>query len=299
MTALVAAGAALACLAEASAQAIEANSRPQSHTQPWPAYANVEITDGGFNMAAISVAVGTRIVWSNGGRMAHSVTSDAGAFDSGPIARGGSWGYTFSVSGDFPYHSSPNAAMRGLVRVLNVALGDNVALGKKVYADSYQVIPPGFGAPELAVDGDKATAWASGRYGRPTIRSNQPVVGVYIGHPGHWILVDLGGMHTIDQAKLQWNGNFAARSYALAVQRFGTWRNVGVAYSGNGGEDPWRFAPVLTRYVALLAGSPLRCCAGAQLLLAEFEVLAGAPGAGAPFPLASLLSGTRDSGGER
>jgi plastocyanin len=50
------------------------------------------------------VKAGTQVTWKNEDTVAHTVTSDSGAFDSGNILPGQSWSYTFSQPGKFPYY---------------------------------------------------------------------------------------------------------------------------------------------------------------------------------------------------
>jgi plastocyanin len=50
------------------------------------------------------VKAGTQVTWINDDSVAHTVTSDNGAFDSGFIMPGKSWSYTFKQAGKFPYY---------------------------------------------------------------------------------------------------------------------------------------------------------------------------------------------------
>ena len=57
-----------------------------------------------FNPPAARVYTGTVITFTNHDSVARSVVSDNGAFDSGPIAPGGTWKYTAATVGTFNYH---------------------------------------------------------------------------------------------------------------------------------------------------------------------------------------------------
>jgi plastocyanin len=48
---------------------------------------------------------------------AHTVTSDTSLFDSGYIAAGGSWTYTFTSTGTYRYHCTYHSWMAGIVVV--------------------------------------------------------------------------------------------------------------------------------------------------------------------------------------
>lgn len=50
------------------------------------------------------VKAGTQVTWKNDDTVAHTVTSDSGAFDSGNILPGQTWSYTFKQAGKFPYY---------------------------------------------------------------------------------------------------------------------------------------------------------------------------------------------------
>ncbi len=50
------------------------------------------------------MAPGTTVQWINDDSVAHTVTADGGAFDSGSLAPGATFSFTFSQAGDFPYY---------------------------------------------------------------------------------------------------------------------------------------------------------------------------------------------------
>lgn len=70
-----------------------------------------------FRPTRIEVAAGTTVVWTNGGRVAHTITAEDGSFDSGPIEAGERRGVTFLRAGSFPFHCTPHPFMRGEVVV--------------------------------------------------------------------------------------------------------------------------------------------------------------------------------------
>ncbi len=77
----------------------------------------VSISSAGFQPNPLQVKVGTTVTWTNTDSAAHTVTSDSGAFDSGPINAGGTFSFTFSQAGTFPYHSTGDASLTGSVTV--------------------------------------------------------------------------------------------------------------------------------------------------------------------------------------
>jgi plastocyanin len=78
---------------------------------------SVTIANFAFQPAWISVPAGTTVSWFNGDGVSHTVTSDSGAFDSGAIAPGGSFGVTFSTPGTYTYHCAFHPMMTGTVVV--------------------------------------------------------------------------------------------------------------------------------------------------------------------------------------
>jgi len=75
--------------------------------------------DGSF-----TIPIGTRVTWTNNDPFAHTSTSDATptpVWDSGFIAAGGSFSFTFTQAGAFPYHCiihSTFPAMHGTITVV-------------------------------------------------------------------------------------------------------------------------------------------------------------------------------------
>ena len=66
----------------------------------------------------ITIRVGQTVTWTNTDPVPHTVTSDAGLWDSGDIASGGSFSRAFLIAGSFGYHCSMHPAMTGRVVVL-------------------------------------------------------------------------------------------------------------------------------------------------------------------------------------
>ena len=90
-----------------------------THTPPSPKASNlVTITSAGFQPAILQVKVGDTVTWSNNDSATHTVTSDtAGLFDSGPIAQGATFKFTFSQAGTFMYHSTSDTGWAGMITV--------------------------------------------------------------------------------------------------------------------------------------------------------------------------------------
>jgi plastocyanin len=65
----------------------------------------------------ITVAVGGTVTWTNNDSTTHTSVSNSNAWNSGPIAPGGTFKMTFASAGSFPYHCSIHPGMVGTVTV--------------------------------------------------------------------------------------------------------------------------------------------------------------------------------------
>ena len=83
--------------------------------------AAVSIVDGGFRPAAVGIAAGSPVTWTNTDGSRHTVTADAGAFDSGTLASGATFSFTFPSPGTFAYFCAFHSEMQGTVTVGNAA----------------------------------------------------------------------------------------------------------------------------------------------------------------------------------
>lgn len=86
--------------------------------------ASISIDNLSFTPATLTVSSGTMVTWTNNDDTSnHSVTSDTGLFDSGSLSAGalyvspGTFSYTFSTPGTYPYHCSINPTLTGTVVV--------------------------------------------------------------------------------------------------------------------------------------------------------------------------------------
>jgi len=70
-----------------------------------------------FSPATLTIAVGSTVIWKNRGSVAHTVTSDDGTFDSGDLPAGGTFRFTFTKYGTFPYICNYHPYMKGIIIV--------------------------------------------------------------------------------------------------------------------------------------------------------------------------------------
>ena len=62
------------------------------------------MADNTFTPANLTVDPGTTVCWINHGVALHTVTEDNGVFDSGPLAPGQTFAYTFNTPGTYNYN---------------------------------------------------------------------------------------------------------------------------------------------------------------------------------------------------
>jgi len=67
------------------------------------AITGLDIKDLAFTPAAMRVPVGSVLTWTNRDLVAHTVTSDAGTFDSGVLQNRQTFTWTFDTAGTFSY----------------------------------------------------------------------------------------------------------------------------------------------------------------------------------------------------
>jgi plastocyanin len=77
----------------------------------------VKIADFAFAPDSSDVKVGDSVKWTNSDGATHTVTADDGAFDSGNLAGGKSFSFTFDEAGTFAYHCNIHQSMTGTVVV--------------------------------------------------------------------------------------------------------------------------------------------------------------------------------------
>jgi plastocyanin len=84
--------------------------------------ARVGIGYADYHPAKLDVLVGDTVDWHNESVRRHTVTDDAGRFDSGTIPIGGEFAYRFEEAGSFPYHCRIHAGILGEVDAWTVLL---------------------------------------------------------------------------------------------------------------------------------------------------------------------------------
>jgi plastocyanin len=125
------------------------------------ASAAVSIGDGSFGPAALTIAVGDTVTWTNNDDSPHTVTAENGPFDSGNVDPGGTFTFTFTQAGTYGYVCRYHGEMRATIIVTappDAGVGDVTAVNETedpVESQSDQ--------PDTAVPAPRApTVWVPG-----------------------------------------------------------------------------------------------------------------------------------------
>ncbi len=76
----------------------------------------IRIVDFNFG-PPVNLQVGDTVIWTNTGSSAHTATSDHGLWDSGRLAPGQTYSFTFNTPGNYSYHDAIGSGMSGLITV--------------------------------------------------------------------------------------------------------------------------------------------------------------------------------------
>jgi plastocyanin len=124
----------LACLMSLSAHAQSPN--------------EIEVRDFPYQTDALTVPLGTKVIWVNDDTTDHTVTSDDGIFHSGSLAPGEQFSYLFDSPGKYPYHCSLHPSEEGMIHVtselynaLFTASGANPSAVSKPTSAAYATAP--------------------------------------------------------------------------------------------------------------------------------------------------------------
>ena len=82
----------------------------------------IEVGDNFFDPEEVEIPAGTKVTWTNDGKILHNVVSTKGAkFGTKTLARGKSYSYKFKKPGKYVYycsfHGSPTGGQRGTIVV--------------------------------------------------------------------------------------------------------------------------------------------------------------------------------------
>jgi plastocyanin len=77
----------------------------------------VTMTNISYSPDTVTIKVGDTVTWLNEDAPKHDVVADNGEFKSSLFDKGGTFSFTFTQAGTYPYHCSIHANMKGTVIV--------------------------------------------------------------------------------------------------------------------------------------------------------------------------------------
>jgi plastocyanin len=77
----------------------------------------VTIADFAFGPAALTVAVGATVTWTNQDSAGHTVTADDGSFASSKLSNGQTFSQAFAKAGTYAYHCAIHSSMKATIVV--------------------------------------------------------------------------------------------------------------------------------------------------------------------------------------
>ncbi len=119
----------------------------------------VEAADGNvFEPATITINVGDTVTWRNTDDVPHTSTSDDGVWDSGALAPGEEFSFTFEEAGTYPYFCEFHPGMEGTVVVQEAAQQEEPAEEAEptaVAEPTAEEEPAATAVPEETTEGDQ------------------------------------------------------------------------------------------------------------------------------------------------
>jgi plastocyanin len=77
----------------------------------------VTIQNYAFNPKTLTISVGGNVTWTNKDGVDHTVVSDTGVFQSGPLGNGQSYTHQFTTPGTYNYSCTIHPSMHGTIIV--------------------------------------------------------------------------------------------------------------------------------------------------------------------------------------
>lgn len=103
----------------------------------------VTIQNTQFTPGQMTIPVGTTVVWMNQeSNIPHTVTSDAGLWDSGTLQPGQSFSHTFTTPGTFTYHCNIHPFMHGSIVVTGTGTNPQTTPPPSTYIPEVPPPPP-------------------------------------------------------------------------------------------------------------------------------------------------------------
>ena len=100
---------------------VDQTSPPQGQPTQTPVTAQVTLSNFAFSPTTVVLPVGSTVIWTNKDSVTHTVTSNSGLFDSGNLAQGKTFSFTFNQAGTFQYLCNLHPSMTGKITVVEAS----------------------------------------------------------------------------------------------------------------------------------------------------------------------------------
>jgi len=133
-----------------------------------------------FSPVTITINIGDTVTWTNQDGYDHTVTSDAGAFDSGTLHDGQSFSFVFTTSGRYAYHCNFHTMMMG-----EVIVGTDTVVNHPGYNEIW-LQNYAFTSPTLTVDLGDTVTWINKDADDHIVTSDSGKFNSYVLHAGNY-----------------------------------------------------------------------------------------------------------------
>lgn len=90
---------------------------------------DIDISGFAYDPDTLTVQVGDTVTWTNQDSAAHTVTADNADFDSGSLAQGETWSFTFDSAGTWDYHCTFHPMMTAVIIVEDSSAVEDLSWG--------------------------------------------------------------------------------------------------------------------------------------------------------------------------
>jgi len=102
----------------------------------------VTIADFSFSPSQVTVNAGDTVRWTNNGPSPHTTTSTSGVWDSGTLAPGQTFSFTFTTAGTFAYRCTIHPQMTATIQVVAAAASPSPTVAPTAAPTTAPIAPP-------------------------------------------------------------------------------------------------------------------------------------------------------------
>ena len=123
--------------------------------------AKVKVNPSSYEPSAVTIAIGGTVTWTIASEAPRYITADDQSFDSGLLAEGRTFTYTFKVAGTFGYHDRIVNGMAGSVNVVDPATAGTKGAAGDGRSAGVAIVDNSFDPPEVSVKAGGTVSWTN------------------------------------------------------------------------------------------------------------------------------------------